>query len=135
MYQILITNKKYIISLLFLNSQAKSNWVSKLYVLLWENHEINRSLGTVTHDWTSIIWQWASRKHFLSARGNILNSNVAFYNITTCLLRHRCFNRYVSVVTPAQYYFSMISPNFLERKLLRSFAEPVPFHEIFTPKN
>ena len=56
--------------------------------------------STVKHDWTSTVWQWTNRKHFLFARGNIWNFKVAFYNKSTCLLRHECFKRDLSVVTP-----------------------------------
>ena len=38
-------------------------------------------------------WQWANRKHFLSARRNIWSFNVALINKTICLLKHRCFGR------------------------------------------
>ena len=44
----------------------------------------NAYLGTVKHDWTPIVCYWANRKPFLSARGNIWNSKVVFYNKTTC---------------------------------------------------
>ena len=59
----------------------------------------NVCLGTVKHDCASIVWRWTHSKHFLSARGNIFNSKVAFYNKTTCLLRQGCCNRELSVVT------------------------------------
>ena len=39
----------------------------------------------------------------LSARGNISNSRVMFYNETPCLLRRECFNKDLSVVTPVSY--------------------------------
>ena len=52
--------------------------------------------------------QWANRKRFLSVHSNIWNSNVSFYNKTTCLLRCRCFNRYLLLLL-----FSIISPWFM----------------------
>ena len=51
----------------------------------------NACLGPVKHDWTSIVWQWAKWKHFLSTRGNVWNSKVVFYNNSTCLLKHGFF--------------------------------------------
>ena len=45
--------------------------------------------------WASIVCQRANGKCFSSARGNIWNSNVAFCNKTTCLLKPRCFNRHL----------------------------------------
>ena len=56
------------------------------YVMPW-----NACFGTVKHDWTSIDCYWANRKHFLPARGNIWNSEAAFYNKISCLLRQGCF--------------------------------------------
>ena len=65
-------------------------------------------LGKVKHDWTSIFSQSTNRKYFLFVRGNIWYSKVAFYNKTTCLLRHRCFNRDLSVVTISYYSFLVL---------------------------
>ena len=44
---------------------------------------LRATLDTVKHDWTSIFWQWASWKYFLSPRGNIWHSIVA-YGISPC---------------------------------------------------
>ena len=62
--------------------------------------------------WHNDIWldidclSVSVRRRFLSARGNIWNSNVVFSNKTTCLRRRGCFKRYLSVVTPVQYHNS-----------------------------
>ena len=61
----------------------------------------NAYLGIVKHDWTSIVCWRAYRKPFLSARDNIWNFFVVFYNKTTCLLRHR---------VESILLFSIISP-------------------------
>ena len=63
----------------------------------------NTCLGIVKHDWKLIVCQTANRKPFLSARGNIWNSKLVFYNKTT----GGCFNRDLWVVTPVT---SIISP-------------------------
>ena len=46
----------------------------------------NAYLGILKHSWTSIVYQRANRKPFLSGHGNIWNSKVVFYNKTTCLV-------------------------------------------------
>ena len=69
-----------------------------VYLLFWKPVR-NTYLGTVKHDWIPIVWKWVSRKHFLSARSNIWNFKVVSFNKSTCLLRHGCFNRNLSVVT------------------------------------
>ena len=46
----------------------------------------NAYLGILKHGWTSIVYQRANRKPFLSGHGNIWNSKVVFYNKTTCLV-------------------------------------------------
>ena len=93
------------------------------------------SLGTVTHDRILTVWQWANRKHFPSVHSNIWNSIVAFYNKTTCLLRHQCFNRDLSVlliITSVYYYkllFINISPwNYIAGRKCLSTSPPTIFY-------
>ena len=50
-----MTNTKYIVSLSFLGSQAKSNKVFKVYLLVWESQYRNECFGAVTHDWILIV--------------------------------------------------------------------------------
>ena len=69
-----------------------------------------RHLATVKHDWTSIIYWWANRKRFLSARCKIWNSKVVFCNKTNCLLRHGRFNRELWVATPVEYFIQLGRP-------------------------
>ena len=73
-----------IVCLSFQDPQSKFNWRYKVYWLI--------------HDWVLNIWQWANGKHFLSASGNIQNSNVAFYDKTTACLGTGVWD--LSVVTP-----------------------------------
>ena len=115
---VLIANAEYIVCLSFPDPQLKSNWISKVLIVM-EKPRRNLCFDTVKHDWASIVWQWANSKHFLIALGNVWNSKVMFYNKTTCLLRHECFSRGLLLVTPVMeiwyYYismflFSIISP-------------------------
>ena len=53
----------------------------------------NTYLGTLKHDWVSIVCYWANINVFISASGNNWNSKVVFYNKTICLLWLGCFNR------------------------------------------
>ena len=68
----------------------------------------NIYLGIVKRDWISIVCWRPNRKPFLSACSNIWNSKVVLYNKITCLLRCGCSNRDLWVVTPADYYISML---------------------------
>ena len=92
-------NTKYIACLLFPDPHLNPDEYLK-FTNCYRELVRNACLGTVKQNWTLIVWQWVNRKHFLSARGNIWNSNAAFYNKTTCLLREGCFNRDLSVITP-----------------------------------
>ena len=65
----------------------------------------------MAHDCTLSACQCTNSKCFLSARGNIRNSNVDFYNKTTCWLRRGCFNKYMSVAKPVLLYMSMVKSN------------------------
>ena len=86
-------NAYYIICWSFPGSQAKFNWAFQVTKCNGKANK-NAYLGTAKYHW------WANRKPVLSARGNILNSKVVFYNKTTCLLSRRCFSRDLWVVTP-----------------------------------
>ena len=47
--------------------------------------QIRKTISSkVKHIWTSIVWQWTNRKHFLFAQGNIWKFKVGFCNKTTC---------------------------------------------------
>ena len=67
----------------------------------------NTYLGIVKHDWTSVVCWRANRKPFLSARGNIWNSKVAFYNN----IPPACWGADVSIeMYELLLLFSIISP-------------------------
>ena len=94
--------RKYNLHSLFIASRL-STWIqlsiSGLLIVMIKSIK-NAYLAPVKHSWISIFCWWANRKLFLSARGNFWHSKVVIYNKTTCLLRRRCFNRYLWVFTP-----------------------------------
>ena len=99
-------NTNYIILFIFSKLSTQTQFSTSGLLIAIGKLIRNAYLGIVKHDWTSIVCERASRKHFLSARGNIWNSKVMFYNKTTCLLRGRCFNRNLELLL----LFSIISP-------------------------
>ena len=97
---VLVTNTKHINCSLFLDPHSQ-NSIEHPGMLSVMGKSIRKPwLDAVKCAKTSILWQWTNRKHFLVVHGNIWSSEVAFYNKTTWLLRHKNFNRYLSVVAP-----------------------------------
>ena len=82
----------------------------------------NACFGTMKHDWVSIVWQRGRRKHLLSVSGSIWKNKAEFYHKTACLLRHGCFNRNISVVTPLLYLHEYIKSKSRAKCLLSIFT-------------
>ena len=110
---VLVTNTKYIDCFSFPNPEPRFSLVCIQDLLIVIAKLVRKEcLGTVKHDWTSIVWEWTNRKLFLFARGNIWNSKKVIYNKTKCLLRQICYMfqyKYISCYSGLVLYAETIS--------------------------